>query len=346
MGIFKMINKILIYLKEIIMHLFIKIKESKELILIIALVAAVFFGAFYLETTNGKATGFLDKDFWLDNLLPNIIADMIGIVFTSFILAGLFARNNKKAEEARIKGILGRDFHILIYTLSRNFLYLLNNNENYLSFNINDNQVDAELKELIKQKGISIDISILKNNRTVWDVSQGSPIYDDLVVMIPKIERYINLVTNHLKDVDDLFIQKGKKKFELKQLEESSDEYGWKKMEYDEISESLSKAVRMDLSIDKYLLNISTSEAFEGCIKLYNTKIQEFNNKYNYIIPIDIRLALVELEKSLIQASNRYNNVISPYRNNGNNNTDELLKMIIIISRHLVSLSAYFKNAK
>ncbi|MCR6778401.1 hypothetical protein [Bacillus thuringiensis] len=341
-----MINKILRDLKEVIKYLFMKIKESKELILIIVLVTAVFLGAFYLEFTNGKATGFLDKEFWLDNLLPNIIADMIGIVFTSFIIAGLFARNNKKAEEARIKGILGWDFQRLIYTLSRNYLYLLNNDENYLSFSINDNQVDAELKELIKQKGLSIDISVLKNNRTVWDVSQGSPIYDDLVVMIPKIERYINLVTNHLKDVDDLFIQKGKKNFELKQLEESSDEYTRKKLEYDKISESLSKAVRMDLSIDKSLLNISTSEAFEGGIKLYNTKIQEFNNKYNYIIPIDIRLSLVELEKSLREARYRYNQIISSHGNDSNSNTDDFLKTIVNMSKHLVSLSTYFKNVK
>lgn len=299
------------------------------------LVIGVFFGALWLEIINGKSNGFLDGEFWLNNLLPNIIADMIGIIFTSFIIAGLFARNNKKAEEARIYGVLGVDFRRVMSTLSRNYLYLLTNNEKYLSLFISDEQVNEELKEIIRNKGLSIDLSVLNSNRTVWDISHSSTIYDNYIIMIPRIEAYQKVVSNHFAEVEDLFIRKAKVEFELRKLEENSDEYEIKKNEYDEIKKTLKKAVRIDTSIDKKLLNVRTSEALLACFKLYQTKIKEFYEKHNFLIPIDMRLEFADLEKSLNQVHSSYVFDV---------NEDERIKALIIVSENLVNLSGHFKK--
>ncbi|MGD6996475.1 hypothetical protein ACQCWD_07590 [Bacillus thuringiensis] len=338
-------------MKAIARYFITKIREYRVHIFVILVVLTIFIFAFNLEISNNKAKGFLDKSFWLDSLLPNIIADMIGIIFTSFIIAGLFARNNKRAEEKRIYGILGKDFKKLINLLCRNYLYLLKKDDLYLSL-IDDNQINNDLKEITKKKDLVIDFSLLINNYKVWDVSKGSLIHDNFILMIPKIETWDMLVWKFLEETDELFIEKGKLEFKLKKLDENSDEYNVRMAEYEEIKALLMDTVMTDTPIDKNLLNVNISDSFGACLKFYQKKNQEFNIKYNFIIPIEIRVSLAELEKNLQIASGKiysYTNT-NPHLINENNDMDdkkkEILDIIVTISQDLVNLSRYFKNVK
>ncbi|ENQ3081142.1 hypothetical protein [Bacillus multifaciens] len=342
---------IILWLKTIARYFITKIMEYKVHIFVILVVLAIFFYAFNLEISNNKAKGFFDKVFWLDSLLPNIIADMIGIIFTSFIIAGLFARNNKKAEEKRIYGILGKDFEKLINLLSRNYLYLLKKDDLYLSL-INDNQINNDLKEITKKKDLAFDFSLLINNYKVWDVSKGSLIHDNFIIMIPKIDTWDKLVWKLLEETDELFIKKGKLEFKLKQLDKNSDEYKMKMTEYEEIKALFMDTVWTDTPIDENLLNVNISDSFNACLKFYKKKNQEFYDKYNFIIPIEIRVSLTELETNLQIASSKIYSYTKPntYFINENDDIDvkkkEILNILVVISQELLNLSRYFKNVK
>ncbi|PQZ53133.1 hypothetical protein CQZ94_22340 [Bacillus sp. MYb209] len=343
---------IILCMKTFARYLITKIREYKVHMFVILVVLAIFICAFSLEISNNKANSFLDKSFWLDSLLPNIIADMIGIIFTSFIIAGLFSRNNKRAEEKRIYGILGKDYQKLINILNRNYLYLLKKDEIYLSSFITDYPINFELKSIARKKDSTIDFSLLIKTYKAWDVSTGSLVYDNFITMVPKIEEWDNLVWDHLKDVEELFRRKRKMEFKLKQLDENSDEYKMKMLEYDKLKIELQDAVFIDTSIDNNLLDVDVSDAFTACSKLYKSKIQEFYDKYNFIIPIDIRVSFAELEKNLLHASGTIHSYTRPLPSSiaENVNTDELkkeiLRTLVIISQELVHLSGYFKNVK
>ncbi|PED28185.1 hypothetical protein CON34_02590 [Bacillus thuringiensis] len=348
MGIYK---ATILGMKTFARYLITKITEYKVHIFVILVVLAIFICAFSLEISNDKAKSFLDKSFWLDSLLPNIIADMIGIIFTSFIIAGLFAQNNKKTEEKRIYGILGKDLEKLINLLSRNYLYLLKKDDNYLSL-INDIQINNDLKEITKKKDLALDFPLLINNYKVWDVSKGSLIHDNFIAMIPQIEKWDKLVWKLLEETDELFIKKGKLEFKLKQLDKNSDEYKMKMTEYEEIRALITDIVMTDTPIDENLLNVNISDSFKACINFYKKKNQEFYDKYNFIIPIEIRVSLAELEKNLQIASYKIYSYTepNPYFINENNDIDvtkkEILSTLVVISQELVHLSGYFKNVK
>ncbi|HDR7316722.1 hypothetical protein [Bacillus toyonensis] len=349
MDIYK---SIIFGIKNISRYFITKTMEYKVHIFVILVVLAIFLYAFNLEISNNKAKGFLDKSFWLDSLLPNIIADMIGIIFTSFIIAGLFARNNKRAEEKRIYGILGRDYQRLINILNRNYLYLLKKDEIYLSSFITDYTVNFELNSIARKKDSTIDFSLLIKTYKAWDVSTSSPVYDNFITMVPKIEEWDNLVWDHLKDVEELFRRKRKMELKLKQLDDNSDEYKIKILEYDKLKTEIHDAVFIDTSIDNNLLDVDVPDAFTACSKLYKSKIQDFYDKYNFIIPIDIRVSFAELDKNLQIASSKIHSYTkpNPYFINENNDIDvkkkEILSILVVISQDLVNLSGYFKNVK
>ncbi|WP_439022646.1 hypothetical protein [Bacillus thuringiensis] len=177
-------------------------------------------------------------------------------------------------------------------------------------------------------------------------------IYDNFILMIPKIETWDRLVWKFLEETDELFIEKGKLEFKLKKLDENSDEYHVKMAEYEAIKTLLMDTVMTDTPIDKNLLNVNISDSFRACLKFYQKKNQEFNIKYNFIIPIEIRVSLAELEKNLQIASGKISSYTDPNPHFINENDDmddkkkEILNILVIISQDLINLSRYFKNIK
>ncbi|GAB1810773.1 hypothetical protein PMEGAPR236_58650 [Priestia megaterium] len=56
---------------------------------------------------------------------------MIGILLTTFIIAGIFSKNTKLNEQKELYNLIGLDFESLIGTLSYNYLYLLKREERF-----------------------------------------------------------------------------------------------------------------------------------------------------------------------------------------------------------------------
>ena len=344
--------------KSFLKSLFLRIYEAKVSILVILLVIAIFIVAFKLEIHSQNANGFFDGDFWLDSLLPNIIADMIGIILTSFVIAGLFARHQKKSDERKLHDILGYDFKRLINVLSRNFLYLLKRDENYLGFPINDQTVIKEIKDLAFERERIFDFTTFKSTFRVWDVNVGSSIYDSFVLSIEKIKEHDKLTWSHLDDLEELSLKKRKMKYELDELDESSERYKSRFKEYMKIEEELKHRVFVMMPIDDDLLNVKIADVLKGCRTFFNKKTHDFCEKYTFILPIEIRLSLLGLEKELnkIDLALYYYNNSSPRQSllSNYNSIDEfreakkqeLLDSIDTIAQELLRLSGYFKRIK
>ncbi|MDF1964704.1 hypothetical protein P2R64_32395 [Priestia megaterium] len=344
--------------KSFLKNLFINIYEAKVSILVILLVIAIFIAAFKLEIHFKKVNGFLDRDFWLESLLPNIIADMIGIIFTSFIIAGLFARHQKKSEERKLHNIIGYDFRKLINVLSRNFLYLLKRDEEFLSFSISDQKVINEIKDLTFERQDIFDFSTFNSTFRVWDVNSGSSIIDSFVNSIEKIKEHDKIAWSHIDDLDELLLKKKKIKFELDRLDKNSERYKLRFQEYTQVSEEFRYRAYVMIPIDENLLNVEIDDVLKGCKKFFNEKTQGFCEKYTFILPIEVRLSLLELEKELAKIDNAlyfYNNrslresILSNYNSIDEfreEKKQELFDSIDNLANELLRLSSYFKNIK
>jgi len=344
--------------KIFLKNLFLKIYEDKVSILVILLVIAIFISAFKLEIHYQKANGFLDGDFWLESLLPNIIADMIGIIFTSFIIAGLFARQQKKSDEKKLYDILGHDYKILIDMLSRNILYLLKRDEEYLGFSVSDQTVKNDLKNLAFGEENFFDFDIFNSDFRVWDVNLGSSIVDSFVLSVRRIETHHEVLYSHYDDISQLYLKKRKLKFEINELDKDSIRYMLKFNEYLQVSDEARNTASVAMKLDEELLNIDMKDILEGCQKFFNNKTQEFCDKYTFILPIEIRLSLLELGKKIVKIkSDLYyyndrspsNNILSRYSSIDafrEEHKQQVFEAFSFISQDLINLSSYFKKHK
>ncbi|WP_248892785.1 hypothetical protein [Bacillus methanolicus] len=311
-----------------------------------------------MEIHYNRASGFIDPNFWLDNLLPNIIADMISIIFTSFVIAGLFTRHQKKIEEKRLYIILGRDFERLINVLSRNYLYLLKRDEDFLTFLIDDKKVKTELKNIVIDRDSFFNFSMFNSTFRVWNINEGSSIYDSFVGMIDQIEKHEKITWSYLEELNELFLKKQKMEFELNGMDKDSEIYKLRLAEYKQISDELSNKVRIKIPIDEKFLDVAMSDVLNGYIKFFSSKIEGFFDKYTFIVPMDIRLSLAEIEKTLsfISANLYWHNHRLPGKSilSGYNSIDEyrdikkkeILDSIEFIAEEFLNLSGYFKNIK
>lgn len=362
MSIPKIIKRFYKEKKPVLKDLFLKIYEAKADIIVILIVLIIFVGAFKLEIHYNRASGFLDRNFWLDNLLPNIIADMIGIIFTSFIIAGLFTRHQKKIEEKRLYGILGRDFERLINVLSRNYLYLLKRDEHFLTYLIDNEKVKTELKNIVIDINSFFDFSTFNSTFRVWNIFHGSPIYDTFVGMIDQIEKHEKIAWSYLEELNKLSLKKEKMEFELNGMDKDSERYKLRLAEYKQISDELSYKTRalLGTTMDETLLDVEMSNVLKGYIKFFNSKTEDFFDKYTFIVPMDIRLSLTQIEENLSSISanlHRYNdrspgqkllllsgyNSIDEYRDSAKK---KILDSIEFIAEELSNLSEYFGNIK
>ncbi|PAD35838.1 hypothetical protein CHH56_07440, partial [Terribacillus saccharophilus] len=102
------------YIFQLTSKLKILIKDNAIPIIIALIVIGIFSFSFYFEIINERASGFWDKDFWLDEIIPNVIADSIGIVVSTFIIASLFNYYQKRRELKVVYNFMGRSFEKLI----------------------------------------------------------------------------------------------------------------------------------------------------------------------------------------------------------------------------------------
>ncbi|MBH0229092.1 hypothetical protein [Halobacillus yeomjeoni] len=101
----------------------------------------------------------LDKDFWI-SLIPNFIADMIGILITSYIIAVLLQRSEEKKAKEKAYKLTGNRYKGLISTIGSNFVHV-NTGKPYGSKHINPEQ---EMKSQIKDVVDNIETYIPHEN--------------------------------------------------------------------------------------------------------------------------------------------------------------------------------------
>jgi hypothetical protein len=360
----KTLKLILKYAQKAITSIYSFFTESKANIVVLLLLVIIFIVAFKLEIHNNKASGFLDSDFWLDNLLPNIIADIIGIVFTSFIIAGLFARHQRKSEDKRLYDIMGIDYDSLVHKLICNFLYFLTRDEKIMgSFRNPENLI--KLKSIIKDRDSSVEFSKLNSNFKVWDINQGSTIVDSFVNHISKIEEHEKLAWYILEEYEKLKMRKKKLELELKQLDEDSIRYKKNMIYYQQIKDKMDTNLRLDTTISEDDLIVKIKEVIRGFIVFIDVKSQEFYSKYTFIVPLDIRLSIIEIDKNLKSISTHlyHYNQRFPWRENlkdyksideyreslqeyRDNLKEKTLDDIESIAEELLKLANYFKKVK
>lgn len=328
--------------------------------IIIAAVSGIFWICFKLEINHNNANSFLDMNFWLDNLIPNIIADMIGIILTTFIIAGLFSRNTKRSQEGNLYRILGRDFEGLIKLLSRNFLYLLRRNPDYLSYLVDDKQIEEEIKKIATLKDLSFNFNELNTPFDAWDVSQSSLIYDEFIVTIPRIKEHLEIMDKHAEKTQALLIETKFMEYHLKSIEDrigtNSFHYKDKLTEYNKLKNDLKSLVWVKTPIKDEYLKVDIMETLTGLKTFFDNKNNSFLDKYNPIVPLDIRTSFIGIKGSLNAIANNiheYNNA-EEYTDVNLMSIDEFKKRreaetyycVIKLSKQLLELSNYFNKVK
>lgn len=271
-------------------------------------VTVIFILSFRLEITNGRAKGYLDIDFWLDNLIPNIIADMIGILLTTFIIAGLFSRNTKLNEQKELYNLIGSDFNDLMNTLCNNYLYLLKREEKFLSseYHIRRSKSIEEFINITRDTS-SMDISkiteplYLKKMEPIiiYEVNEKG-----FISMIPRLQSYLEELLSNERERKELSRESDRIKLHLKEIELSNGKesvrYREKLSDFEEIEQKVLQ--NLERAEQLYVIRgefekFEAREVAQGFTNFFNNKVNEFYNKYNFLIPMDMRLSFSQLEK-------------------------------------------------
>lgn len=329
-------------------------------ILTILGVTGIFYFSFKLEIAHNKATSFHDLSYWLDNLVPNIIADMIGIILTTFIIAGLFSRNNKIAEEKRLYKIIGFEFEKLIIVLCRNYLYILRRDIKYMNFSVSDEEIKREMKTLAKEKRPISDPSAFIKPFEVMDISDGSYIFDNFVVMAPKIKKHLELMDlqyNRRKALSSSY------ELELYYLENIKEKFGENSLQYrkkstycNRLKQELEDLPYVFAPIKKEHLYVEINQVFYSLRELFKIETNKFSAKYNTLLPLEIRLMFSDMEKNVSYISSNISQYKEPLiytrATKGEahaakeNQLKEATHHITKVSEQLLELANYFNNTK
>ncbi|MFE0624895.1 hypothetical protein ACFW1J_26100 [Priestia aryabhattai] len=336
------------------------IKDYWLYILIILGVIGIFYFSFKLEINHNKANGFLDLGFWLDNLIPNILADMIGIILTTFIITGLIAQGNKKAEEKRLYGVLGLEFERLVNVLCRNYLYLVRKDTYYMNAGTSEEKIKEAITVLAKEQNPKVDFFELYKPFEVWDISQGSYLYDTFAILLPKIKEHKDIQDFQYKKTIELSYNRDLAEYYLKHFKvkfgEDSFQYKKKLIEYEQLKQDYRNAVFVPTPIKEDHLHVDIERSFEGLARFYKIETDKFSERYNAILPIDVRLIFSEIEQNISSiAYNIYQyNHPKIYIENDLEDVDsfkekriiETMQYITIVAQQLLKLINYFSNTK
>ncbi|WP_243550524.1 hypothetical protein [Priestia megaterium] len=266
-------------------------------------VIGIFYFSFKLEIHYNKAAGFSDLSFWLDNLIPNILADMIGIILTTFIIAGLISQGNKRAEEKRIYGILGLEFERLVNVLCRNYLYLVRKNTYYMNAGTSKEEIKEAIKVLAKEQNPRINFSELKQPFEVWDISYGSYVYDTFATMLPKVKEHMDIMDFQYKKMVELSYNRDLAEYYSKYFKqkfgEDSFQYKKKLIEYEQLKKDYIDALYVQIPIKEEHLHVDIAESFNGLGQFYKIQTNNFSERHNTILPLDIRLIFTEIEQNI-----------------------------------------------
>ncbi|MDM5196646.1 hypothetical protein QUF79_00900 [Fictibacillus enclensis] len=331
------------------------IKEYYVYILVLTLLASIFYFAFIVEIAHKNAKGFLDSDFWIKNLLPNIIADVIGIILTSFVITGLYANHQKKKELKSMYSIFGVKFDRLIDITSRNILYLIYKNEGYLTW-INEYGVQADLNKLIENKMYPFDFYKFNKPLHIWDFTDVSPIHDDFVVFTPRVKKHFRNIQLMSNEIQNLFDKRDLLEYEINQTSTDSYDYDLLTSEYEIVKKQLRKKVRLEIPKTEKLFEFGIQECTNGMINLFNEKVEAFNKDYSFIVPIEIRLSFIDISNNLNSVNSCLRSYNSPDRFNKLGYSDvfiykeamkrEIYNGMVKVIEELLMLSSIFEKVK
>ncbi|PLT29828.1 hypothetical protein [Peribacillus deserti] len=325
-------------------------------IIVLIIVIGIFVAAFEIQIASKNASSIVDSEFWINTMLPNIMADMIGIVFTSFFIAGLFTRNNKRSQLKIMHSVFGQQYNKLISMLCRNILVIVKRDDIYLSFQKDDRTVYQDLSLVVKDIEGFIDYSSFNRSFRIWDVTSGSSLWDTYIDMIPKIEKYNNDIWVVLGEIDLLAKEEAKYAIFLSLMDQGSTEYQSTLETHNKYKNELKSKSRLLLKFPKNneLSQVELKESLDALRKFFNSSIQEFIKMNGLVLPMEIRYSFAQVQKALNRFiysmkvyyfPNEYNHL-----SEGNieslriKKKKESLTAIIDLSEELLNLSKYFNT--
>ncbi|WP_140321971.1 hypothetical protein [Oceanobacillus rekensis] len=358
--IIKVSNRFLKRSISITKNIFNLIKENTIPIVISLIVIGIFFFSFYIEIANDRADSFLDKGFWLDEILPNVIADSIGVVVSTFIIAGLFNYFQKKRELKMMYSVLGSKFENLIDLLGRNLLYLVKRDEKFITPRIKNEEIIILLKKLANNSGEHIDFGMFNKDFKIWDVTKSTSIIDGFYQEIPSIKEYEGKFYIFYNKILVLESKQKELRVVLEYLNFSEnrglysstlEELKSVECELKDKRSALIEHSRNDNN--KEILNIKLRELLDGFTSFYQTKVNYFVKNNSDLLPMDIRMSLLKVKKYANDYSYAIREFDSPtlirkydkeeYRRVKRNDSIMALNKL---SSELILLSRYFKSIK
>ncbi len=307
-------------------------------IITILLIVSVFSILFWIVIEKGEANSFSDIEYWVENLLPNLIADMIGILFTTFIIAGLFSFYNSKRETKMLYSMLGKDYEQKTKKMVRNFLYILSRNEEILTPKISDNELESLLNRYNSNVKKNLYYDELRDEITLWNINEYSLVFDEFTNYIPKIEKHYRFFYTSYKNIDALRLEKEQIEFEIRLLSlnplPNSNEVQNLKNKAKKLEDEIrfKSSLLINYPIDKRLVECTILECLDGLLKYYEDENEKFNKKYSYIIPLDMKITFKEI----------CTHTSSIKQHIKNNNEELVYKSIVEVSTRLSKLLRYF----
>ena len=133
-----------IVVKRVFSLLFEMVKHRKEHYIILGIISLIITIMLVLQwkVFNGFTQNFGES------LIPNVLIDMLSIVFTGYLVTYLNNKNVEKRDKGILFGIIAVDFYPLIYKLIMNYLFLIFRDAKHLGHHFIDEE--KEIREQLR----------------------------------------------------------------------------------------------------------------------------------------------------------------------------------------------------
>jgi len=270
---------------------------------------------------------------FLTSLLPNFFADVISILITTYLLAYLLQKNQEKKEKQQLYDVIKQDYIKFIHKVAGNYLYLITRNEEFI--NSDACGLSEMRKEIVRLKGSRelIDSStMMKNQGEIKNILYGKW-RTSFMKFNPHFQTYIDqheIIQIKIEDIlrkylnedlmDDFDNMRESDKEMLKHLENEMVEFG-----------------------DNSKLPFITAKFMAYYHDYAVEKISDFIERYQIILPQDMKMALFSL-KSNLHDTVMYSMTYAAYGELSQEKKEKIQNTMMNITKEISYLIDYYKE--
>lgn len=269
--------------------------------------------------------------FWV-SLLPNFFADVVNVLVTTYLVTHFIQRNHEKKQRMTMYEVFGKDFNKHINNLAGNYLYFLTRNEKFLNYGIN------ELKKLKK------DVEDVKNNRSA-----------NTILNMPKGRVKVK---NMFEGWEHSFIKYYSSMREHSEQLAVIEEETWnllnqyldgENIDTDSMNSKDRKLLRMlesekEKLEDIHNFNLTVNQFSTFYYKYSNELIMEFSEKYEMILPIEIKMSLFRVRNNMEQSVLKMGDYLLSYERLSQQEKKQIEDSLFEIAKELLLLMSYFEG--